>query len=69
MVAIHTVQCRICDRICSIKVRDEDLKRWKSGVHIQDAMPDLSAGDRELLISQTCNECWNKMFPPPDDAA
>lgn len=29
---------------------------------IEDAFPHLTASERELLISQTCDDCWNRMF-------
>ena len=34
-----------------------------SGELIQDALPYLSASEREMLISGTCDDCWQKMFP------
>jgi hypothetical protein len=30
--------------------------------HVQVAFPDMSAGDRELLISGTHPECWERIF-------
>jgi hypothetical protein len=46
-------------------VNSKDLSDWKSEKkYIQDAMPYLSAGEREILISKTCGECFDKMFPP-----
>jgi hypothetical protein len=38
------------------------LIAWKEGMLIQDAMPELSADERQLLISGTCGKCWDKMF-------
>lgn len=29
---------------------------------IQDAMPNLSADDREFLITGICPKCWNSTF-------
>ena len=43
-------------------VSNHDLKRWEDGELIQDAMPYLSAGERELLISGVCGKCFDKMF-------
>jgi hypothetical protein len=34
---------------------------------MQDIFPDLPIGDRELLISGTCNTCWQKMFGNDED--
>ena len=39
-----------------------DMGRWQNGSLIQDAMPYLSADERELLISGTCGTCFDKMF-------
>ena len=41
-----------------------DVANSENGALIQDAMPYLSADDRELLISGTCGACFDKMFPP-----
>jgi hypothetical protein len=43
-------------------VSNHDLKRWEGGELIQDAMPYLSAGERELLISGICETCFDKIF-------
>jgi len=40
-------------------VNKKGYARWKTGeVLIQDALPELSIHDRELLISGTCEHCW-----------
>lgn len=60
---IH-VNCNWCGVNHTVKVRNkQDLINWRQGQFIQDAMPYLSENDRELLISQTCVECWKKLFP------
>ena len=43
-------------------VNGQDVVDWKGGKYIQDAMPYLSADERELLISGTCGTCFDKMF-------
>lgn len=47
-----------------IPCTEEQLAAWKSGVLIQHAMPDVSAEDREFLISGCTPEDWAKLFPP-----
>jgi hypothetical protein len=43
--------------------------RWSElGENIQDALPDLDADQRELLMTGTHAHCWEKMWGP-DDAA
>lgn len=34
---------------------------------VQEIFPDLSIGDRELLISGTCNTCWQELFGSDED--
>jgi hypothetical protein len=34
---------------------------------IQKAMPYLTADEREMFISGTCSDCWDKLFPESDE--
>ena len=56
------VYCRICSNEFTLQVNQNDLKDWQEGKYIQDAMPYLSAGERELLISNICEECFTNLF-------
>ena len=56
------VDCRICSNEFILQVNQNDLKDWQEGKYIQDAMPYLSAGERELLISNICEECFTNLF-------
>lgn len=55
-------ECNKCGAATTMMVRIEDLVMWELGKYIQEAMPYLSADERELLISGTCGVCWEKMF-------
>ena len=55
-------KCRICKEERIVKVSEQSLKLWKSGMHIQDAMPEVSVDDREMLMSQICPTCWDRLF-------
>jgi len=65
------VDCRMCKEITHIPCTDEQLKELEmprsERRYIQDIFPDLSIGDRELLISSTCNTCWQKLFGSEDE--
>lgn len=63
------VSCRLCKKTYTLKVRVEDYITFDSPFrpHIQDIFPYLTPAERELLISGTCDECWNKMFGGEDD--
>ena len=54
--------CRVCETQHTVFVNITDYADWKLGKYIQDAMYYLSADERELLISGTCGDCFDKMF-------
>lgn len=56
------VTCRDCGKVFTIRFNPEDMRRWQAGELIQNAFPYLTAGERELLKTQICDECWEKMF-------
>jgi len=43
-------------------VNEDDYTSWENGELIQTAMPYLSAGEREVLISGMCGPCFDNMF-------
>lgn len=61
-------RCVYCEEPQVIEVPDIDSKGfhnwWKGqeGINIQDALPHVSAEERELLISGVCPKCWDAMF-------
>jgi hypothetical protein len=57
--------CRVCQAEYTLFVNFQDMVEWEQGKYIQDAMPYLSAAERELLISGTCGPCFDEMFPSP----
>ena len=63
----YSVNCRICKTAHPVVANADDVCSWQEGALIQDAMPYLSADDRELLISGTCGDCWVEMFGVEDD--
>jgi hypothetical protein len=64
-----SIPCLTCGNEYVIIYNREDMMSWLSGKDfIQDAMPYLSANERELLLSRTCGECFDKMFPPDLDS-
>jgi hypothetical protein len=65
------VACRKCGETTQLKATTEQLTelylpRGERRL-IQEIFPDLSIGDRELLISGTCDTCWQKMFGSDED--
>ena len=50
------------DHTREIDVCQSQLDAWKSGVLIQNAMPNLSADDREFLMTGITPEEWDEHF-------
>jgi len=59
-------QCVVCKMFVAMQVDLEDLAFWRDGVLAQDALPYLSAADRELLcLSTVCGACRTLLCPNP----
>tara|TARA_E500000178_G_C16353467_1_gene458536 strand:+ start:266 stop:415 length:150 start_codon:yes stop_codon:yes gene_type:complete len=44
-------------------INPEDMLLWQAGEgYIQDIFSYLSSAERELIISQTCDDCWKSMY-------
>ena len=56
------VDCRICGDEHTILANETDVCHWQDGALIQDVLPYLTASERELFISGTCDNCWTEMF-------
>ncbi len=56
------VTCFSCGNSKEFLLDEKKVKRWHGGEHIQDVFPELSPGDREMLISKCCEPCFDKMF-------
>lgn len=56
------IKCMICDKEHHISCFSEDVKSYQRGGKVQDCFPYLSADDRELVKSQICGRCYDKLF-------
>ncbi len=48
--------------IMEIDVTEEQIALWESGVLIQNAMPNLSADEREFIMTGITPEEWDSAF-------
>lgn len=48
--------------IREINVTEAQIEAWEGGELIQDAMPNLSAGDREFVKTGITDEEWDTAF-------
>lgn len=49
-------------RTLDIPVTQLQLDRWESGTLIQNAMPDLTADEREFIVTGIIAEEWDNAF-------
>ncbi len=50
-----------------IPVTQKQIDAWRGGVLIQDAMPNISAGDREFIKTGITPEEWDDLFGGDDE--
>ena len=56
------VKCIWCKQSILVSCTQEQLDEWRKGNRlIQDVMPNVPKGERELLISGTCDACFDRM--------
>lgn len=57
------IRCRHCRESYIVPISEQEYLNWiNKGTFVQDEFPELNPNERELLISQTCGKCWNKIF-------
>ena len=66
-IAVKTKTCGVCDEYELWVLDRAAVERWQAGEYIQNAFPDMSMEDREILISGTHPACWDKLFPKEED--
>jgi hypothetical protein len=57
---IVEIVCVSCRKPVEIKAPIAGIKARENGAFIQDAFPFMPAKDREMFISQICDECFPK---------
>jgi hypothetical protein len=64
MVLVECPECMMCGKSAELEVDDAALAAWRRDTHIQDAFPDMTPDERELLITGTHPKCWDAMMGP-----
>lgn len=65
---IFHIQCDKCGAEYKIILDERDFDAWQKGdCYIQECLAYLTAAERELLISKTCDNCWNKLYPNDEE--
>jgi hypothetical protein len=50
-----------------LPITPEELERWKAGALVQNVWPNLSADDREFIMTGITAEEWDETFPGDDE--
>lgn len=61
-IVVLTVNCQHCGSEHKIYVERQDLEDYKSRKCMISVFNYLSNSDRELIISQTCDDCWHRLM-------
>jgi hypothetical protein len=62
-IVLRTKVCHVCGNYELWSLDRKAVESWQAGEYIQNAFPDMSMEDREVLITGTHPTCWNKLFP------
>ena len=59
-----TIKCCRCGELkkFTVPVKGFDNYMFNRHINIQDAMPEVSPENREMIISQICPKCWEQLF-------
>jgi hypothetical protein len=67
--ATVVVPCVWCDSVHNITMPVTKLIEWQvTGEVMSTFGGSITAGQRELLISGTCDDCWQEFFGKPEDS-
>lgn len=56
------VRCPLCGVKSVVTMPKDNYDKWQQGTLIQNAWPEGSVSDRELLVSGICKECQEDVF-------
>jgi len=66
MITMKTQPCILCNKSSSVEITQEEFDAYDASkdnnMSIQEIFPNKTPGERELFISGTHPECWEKMF-------
>jgi hypothetical protein len=66
-IAVTTAACVMCKRKSRLNIPRDGYREWLNGALIQNALPDLTDDERELLLTGTHPDCWDIAFPDEED--
>lgn len=60
--------CPTCKVEHIVMAEHEGVRRWEAGRPIQVALPDLTAEQREMIMTGFCDKHWNSIFDSEENA-
>ena len=66
-IEVKTRPCCVCGQSEIKTLNREAVYRWQGGENIERAFPEMGAGERELLITGTHPDCWDKLFSEEEE--
>lgn len=63
----HIVICPMCQCENTIRIDREGAIKYSEGALIQNAFPNLTESERELLLTGICDTCWDLTMKDLDD--
>lgn len=62
------IECPRCHKVVELPLKEAELLAWNPDeTFIQNQFPQLTPGQREMLISGLCEKCWNEIFEFEED--
>jgi hypothetical protein len=62
IVSYVTPPCVSCREVSTVEVEERQLKEYLAGSLIHAAFPDLTADERELIMSGIHPTCWDQIM-------
>lgn len=66
-LTVTTRPCMVCKRTSQLNIPVEGYQAWERGALLQNALPELTDDERELLLTGTHPDCWDIAFPDEED--
>jgi hypothetical protein len=66
-ITFTTPECQVCHQTGFVIAPEEGVKLWQEGAFIQDALPGLTANEREQMVSGLHPRCWDTLFPEGEE--
>ena len=61
-ILVKTKTCCVCGEYEVWSLDRQAVNRWQAGEYVQNVFPNMTEGEREVLISGTHPACWNELF-------